>query len=316
MTFIGIDSVLFAAPDMNEARRFFSDWGLGKSKTTATRTVFETEIGSQVVLMRPEARDLPPPAAPGMNFREVIWGVSSKAHLTRIARELSPDHELRVDKDGTIHTTDPAGIGIGFRVWKHRRALKPSRAGVNTPGNRERIDEVSRFYERARPMRMGHIVFVVPDIKTSEKFYRERLGFHMSDRYAGGAGVFLRYAEESDHHNMFFIGRPGAKVELNHIAFEVRDIHEVFGGGMHFDRCGWEVEVGPGRHPISSAYFWYFKNPCGGAVEYFCDSDYVTKDWKPHSYRINRFSEWHVADGVGVAKDGKEHERPAMAASK
>ena len=84
---------------------------------------------------------------------------------------------------------------------------------------------------------------------------------------------------------------------------------------MHFDKCGWQIEVGPGRHPISSAYFWYFKNPCGGAVEYFCDSDYVTADWKPHAYRINRFSEWHVAEGVRVADDDKEKKRPAMAAT-
>ncbi len=313
MSFIGIDTVVFAAPDMKTSKRFFSDWGLKKIKDTKSGAVFATEIGSQIVLRPEGAKDLPAPATPGMCFREVIWGVSSKKHLDQIARELGRDHDLRIDKEGTIHTTDPSGLGIGFRVWNHKRSLKPSRAGVNTPGNRERINEVSTFYDRASPLRMGHIVFIVPDLKATEKFYTKRLGFFLSDRYAGGAGVFLRYAAESDHHNMFFINRPDGAPEFHHIAFEVRDIHEVFGGGMHFDKCGWDIEVGPGRHPISSAYFWYFKSPCGGAVEYFCDSDYVTEDWKPHAYRINRFSEWHVVDGVGVANDGKK--RPSMAAN-
>jgi catechol 2,3-dioxygenase-like lactoylglutathione lyase family enzyme len=200
-------------------------------------------------------------------------------------------------------------------VWKHKRDLKPSRAAINTPGDRQRIDSASRFYPRAHPRRIGHIVFFTPDMKASEDFYRKRLGFALSDRYAGGAGVFLRYAAESDHHNLFFINRPAGKPELQHVAFELRDIHEMFGGGMYFDRCGWQVEVGPGRHPISSAYFWYFRNPCGGAVEYFCDSDYVTADWKPHAYRINRFSEWHMAEGIRIADDGKKKQRPAMAAT-
>ena len=160
---------------------------------------------------------------------------------------------------------------------------------------------------------MGHVAFLVPDIKAAETFYSKRLGFPVSDRYAGGSGVFLRYAKQSDHHNLFFIHSKQGKAGFHHVAFEVQDIHEVFGGGLAFDRKGWPTEVGPGRHPISSAYFWYFKNPCGGAVEYFSDTDFVTEAWRPTAYRVNRFSEWHVVDGVGQADDG--HVRPSMAAS-
>ena len=55
----------------------------------------------------------------------------------------------------------------------------------------------------------------------------------------------------------------------------------------------------PGRHPVSSAYFWYFKNPLGGSIEYFADPDWVTEQgWKPHNYTVNRFSEWHLPDGL------------------
>jgi catechol-2,3-dioxygenase len=100
---------------------------------------------------------------------------------------------------------------------------------------------------------------------------------------------------------------------LHHIAFEVNDVHEMLGGGLAFSKKGWATEVGPGRHPISSAYFWYFKNPLGGAIEYFCDSDYVNADWKPRQYRINRFSEWHLADGIVQRDDGKI--RPSLAAA-
>jgi catechol 2,3-dioxygenase-like lactoylglutathione lyase family enzyme len=314
MTFVGIDTVVYATDDMKLARRFFTDWGLKKTKATPTKTVFETEIGSEVVLYPSNSKHLPPPAAPGLGYRETIWGVSSAKHLKQIADELSRDQELKFDDDGTIHAVDPNGFATGFRVWKHRHSLKFEPTEYNSPAGRPRVNKVGAFHQRGRPLRMGHVAFLVPDIKAAETFYSKRLGFPVSDRYAGGSGVFLRYAKESDHHNLFFIHSKQGKSAFHHVAFEVSDIHEVFGGGLAFDRKGWPTEVGPGRHPISSAYFWYFKNPCGGAIEYFSDPDYVTEAWKPTAYRVNRFSEWHVVDGVGPADDGRV--RPSMAASR
>ncbi|MET5116780.1 glyoxalase, partial [Burkholderia pseudomallei] len=74
---------------------------------------------------------------------------------------------------------------------------------------------------------------------------------------------------------------PTAKRGLNHVAFTVRDIHEGFGGGMHVSRCGWRTQLGPGRHPGSSAYFWYFRNPAGGLSEDYADEDMLTPAGQP-----------------------------------
>ena len=312
MTIMGIDTVVYSAPNMEKAGKFFGDWGLRRVKGGKTGMVFETAVGSQIVVKPASAKDLPARPAKGVNFREVIWGVSSKAHLNQIAKELSKDQEITVDKDGTIHARDPNNLGIGFRLWKRKNGVKAPRAPVNAMGAHERVDTPSVFYERAHPLRMGHIVFVVPDLKAAEKFYTKRLGFIVSDRYAGGSAVFLRYKPRSDHHNLFFIrARDGKTTDIHHVAFEVRDIHEVFAGGLYFAKRGWPTEVGPGRHPISSAYFWYFKNPCGGAVEYFTDSDQVTEKWKPTAYRVNKFSEWHLVDGIGDPSRG-----PSLAADR
>jgi catechol-2,3-dioxygenase len=176
------------------------------------------------------------------------------------------------------------------------------------------VDRISTQYEGAQPWQMGHIVFFVPDTGEAERFYRQRLGFHLSDRYVGGAGVFLRWAQRSEHHNMFLLKSPTGKSALHHLAFEVRDQHEVFGGGLAFAKSGWSTQVGPGRHPISSAYFWYFQNPLGGGIEYFCDPDFVTEKWKPHQYRVNRFSEWHLPKGIVQIDDDKM--RPSLATAK
>lgn len=313
--FIGIDAAIFGAPDLAVPRKLFSDFDLKKVKDTKSGLVFATEIGSEIVIRPTGATDLAPKLNPGSEFREVIWGVASERDVARIATELSRDREVRQDRDGTIHAVDDGGVNIGVRVWRHGK--EPKRAAalpLNAPGARGRIDAPSPMYERARPFRIGHIVFAVPDVRAAERFYTERLGFSLSDRYAGGAATFLRYAPRADHHNLFMMRLPSRITDLNHLAFEVHDIHEVFGGGMHFSKLGWKTAVGPGRHPISSAYFWYFTNPLGGMLEYFSNPDYVTEAWKPTNFRVNRFSEWHLADGLPVARD--EMVRPSLKAAK
>jgi hypothetical protein len=124
------------------------------------------------------------------------------------------------------------------------------------------------------------------------------LGFKLTDRYPG-AGHFYRAPGSTDHHNLFLLRR-GDALGFHHVAFDVRDIHEVFGGGFHMTRRGWETHLGPGRHPISSAYFWYFRNPCGGAAEYDFDTDVVTDAWVPRDFEPGpeAFAEWALEDGV------------------
>ena len=313
MQFVGIESVVFGTSDLPAAGKFFADWGLERVKNGRTEKIFATEIGSRIVVRAEGARGLAPPLSPAGGFREVVWGVKGKRDLARIARELGSDRELKIDRDGTIHTRDPNGIGIGFRVWPHRKRLSVKAAAFNTGAERPRIDTPAPLYdEGASPLGIGHVVFLAADIEAGEKFYRDRLGFRLSDRYSGNRAVFLRCSAENEHHNLFFLNTNGAKTELQHVAFPVRDIHEVFGGGVRMKQLGYRTDVGPGRHPVSSAYFWYFESPLGGAVEYYADSDYATEAWKPRIFEGLRFSQWHVQDGVGPAAGGRvREERPA-----
>lgn len=309
MDYTGIASVTFAATDLAEARRFLADWGLARARAGRGELRCETRSGSTVIVR---------PAATGEvgGFREVVYGVATAAQRDAIAAELARDREVTRGADGTVHSVDDCGFRIGFRVWKPRRAKTRAPATRwNAPAVRGRIDRVAPFVEDGvRPGQIGHIVFAVNDVPRAEAFYRDRLGFWLSDRYVGGAGVFLRWARRSEHHNVFFLKSRSGREELHHLAFEVDSVHEVFGGGLAFSRAGWKTQIGPGRHPISSAYFWYFANPMGGAFEYFCDPDYVTERWKPRNFRVNRFSEWHLPAGLPTAPDG--HQRPSLATAK
>jgi len=66
--------------------------------------------------------------------------------------------------------------------------------------------------------------------------------------------------------------------------------------------------LGPGRHPISSAYFWYFENPCGGLIEYNADEDHLTAAWLPRDFEPGPtvFAEWAIDGGL----DGHTRRQP------
>jgi catechol-2,3-dioxygenase len=216
-----------------------------------------------------------------------------------------------VEEGGRVGCTDPNGLAVRFQVTR-KRAVELASAGFNTWSRKERVNQASPAYERATPVEVGHVVFFVKDVAACERFYVEHFGFIASDRYPG-RGAFLRCAADGGHHDLFMLQRPDAKPGLNHVAFTVRDIHEVFGGGMHISRCGWQTQLGPGRHPISSAYFWYFQNPAGGLIEYYADEDQLTADWQPREFEPGPtvFAEWAIDGGIdGNTRRQKSAEAP------
>ena len=298
MTIVGIESVTFGVEDMALARRFLDDWGLKRLSSRTTRLVYEAVNGDTVIVRPVDAPRLAPAIEPGNTVRALVWGVSAKRDLVRIARALGDVGKVRTGADGTVWSTDPNGLAIGFRMSRRRKTMM-KRARVNSPGAVERLGRRSAFYDRARPVQLAHAVFWCQDVDAMEDFYTSRLGFVVSDRYPG-SGVFLRCSGYGDHHNLLFQMRPGGRPGIDHVAFGVRDHHEVFGGGLFLSRRGWETEVGPGRHPLASSYFWYFKNPCGGAIEYSADWDRLTPDWVPVSRQRNPkyFAEWALPKGI------------------
>jgi len=301
MSILGIDRITYGVTDLAACRRFFLDWGLKLVRETDATLDFETMNGCEVQVRRADDPSLPAAIEPGPTLREVIWGVEGPADLERLRSALGREAAWSAS-DETLRATDPNGLGIGFRATR-KRAVDVAGVPINAWGVPGRgVNRRSTIYERAEPIEVGHVVFFTDRLAEVERFYVERLGFCVSDRYPE-RGVFLRCAAEGGHHDMFLLQPPVAKRGLNHVAFTVRDIHEVFGGGMHISRCGWETEIGPGRHPISSAYFWYVKNPAGALAEYYTDEDQLDARWEPREFQQapEVFAEWAVLGGI----DGK-----------
>lgn len=280
--FEGIDSITYGVEDLAACRKFFLDWGLKLVAERADGLDFECLNGCEVRVRRSDDAALPPAAEPGSTLRQVIWGVKSESDLAAL-------------KD--VPKIDPNGVGLGFRVTR-KRPVAVQGTPSNVWGHTARVDAPSPVYDKAEPVEVGHVVFFTDKLAEMTTFY-EKLGFHVSDRYPG-RGVFLRCAARGGHHDLFLLQLPDGKRGLNHVAFTVRDLHEVIGGGLQVSRCGWETQLGPGRHPISSALFWYFKCPAGALVEYFADEDVLTENWKPRDFQPSptMFAEWAIAGGI------------------
>ena len=297
MKILGLESVTFGVDDVATARRFWNDFGLSEVANGADNAVFETREKATIVVRAIDDPDLVPAPVEGNTAREFTWGLETQAEVDAIADELARDHQITRSGDGAIPAVDPVGYGIAFRVSR-RVAVEPEPPEINPPGAVTRVNKRARVYDKAAPLHLSHMVILVPNIEETKDFYVDRLGFKLTDSYPG-RGYFLRAGASNEHHNLFLL-KAGENKGFNHIAFELGSIHELFGGGTHMMDKGWETHLGPGRHPISSCYFWYFKNPCGGAAEYDFDSDFITDDWNPKDWESvpGSFAEWTLAEGI------------------
>lgn len=315
MSITGIDRVTFGVEDVAACRGFFLDFGLKLVAETPAALDFETLNGCEVRIRHKDDPSLPPAIEPGATAREVIWSAQGAADMEALRSSMQKAPGFR-EADGALLCVDPNGLTVGVRVTRKRK-VDVTGAPANTWDKAARVDQASPTYDRAEPIEVGHVVFFTDKLAEVTRFY-EDIGFCMSDRYPG-RGHFLRTSERGGHHDMLLLQTPDSKPGLNHVAFAVRDIHEVFGGGMHMSRCGHETQLGPGKHPISSAFFWYFKSPAGALVEYYADEDVLTENWKPRDFTPGPdvFAEWAIAGGIdgvtrrqkqpgaGAARDGK-----------
>lgn len=281
MTITRVESLTYGVEDMGAAMRFFEDWGLEKLDGGAAGATFRTRE-NQIVRLRP-ADDPSLPAAPdrGATLREAVWGVDTADALQAIAGELGRDREVGADPDGTLHSRDDSGFAVAFGLADAVAAPVDAPA-VNVNRSVNRVNRRVVADRRARPIRIGHIVYLVPEEgrEAAVAFYRDRLGFRLSDRIER-LGAFLRCEGAWDHHSLFLMWVRKTVTAFDHAAFELPDFDDVFVGGLHMKAQGWQSHDGPGRQATGSHVYWHFECPAGGTTEYFTDMDRFDETWEP-----------------------------------
>jgi catechol 2,3-dioxygenase-like lactoylglutathione lyase family enzyme len=280
----GIEGITYGVNDVATSRTFFETFGLEVVESLPSGVTLQTPEGAALRFIAAGDASLAQlaPMEPGSTVRELVWSVASPAHLDALATELSRDRAASIDASGTLHSVDAMGLPLAFRVSSIVR--KPYLANAtHTQGTR-----APRF-ERARPVHLGHVVFFTGNFDESVAFYRDRLGFTLSDTLlmqGNVFGAFLRAPGAINHHNIFFIksSAPG----INHVSFRVDDIGEMLSGRIFMETNGFSCAWGLGRHAPSSAMFNYFPTPAGGFAEYHFDEDVILDPsaWEPKGWDV------------------------------
>ena len=127
--------------------------------------------------------------------------------------------------------------------------------------------------------KIGHVVLNVSDLERSVAFYTGLLGFAVSDVYPEtmmpGGMVFMRCG--TDHHGVALVGSlPGesASRELNHLAFEVATLDEVFRARAWLRKHGVPI-VFEGRRRAGCQIAVEFQDPDGNNLEVYWGIDQV-----------------------------------------
>jgi catechol 2,3-dioxygenase-like lactoylglutathione lyase family enzyme len=284
---IGLNAAVLGVEDLDASRKFVGDFGLSVVDTGSDGLNAEALDGTHLVIRDARDAGLPPSVAAPPNLRETIWAVKDKGVIEAIGAELSKDRQVKLGADGLLRTYDDSGYPIAFQL-SCRRQYAAEPILINVPGfpPQRAINQVACDPKATiKPRSFSHIVYFVPDLEKAERFYVERLGFAVTDRFTG-CGSFLRPAGTAEHHTLFLMKVPHATIGLNHIAFHVGSGHEVMMAGMQFERKGWKPFWGPGRHIFGSNYFWYFNSPFGGAMEFDADMDMHDDSWIPRETQM------------------------------
>jgi 2,3-dihydroxy-p-cumate/2,3-dihydroxybenzoate 3,4-dioxygenase len=135
-----------------------------------------------------------------------------------------------------------------------------------------RIELVSQQETVARPVtfsraagitEFGHLCLDAPDVHEAYRFWSTRFNARVSD-WIGDAACLMRI--DPVHHKLavFRGDEPG----LCHMNFQVATIDDLFRNWHFLSNHNVEIEMGPGRHPQSTAIFLYFLGPEGFTYEY------------------------------------------------
>jgi catechol 2,3-dioxygenase len=141
--------------------------------------------------------------------------------------------------------------------------------------------------------KIGHVVLNVSDLERAVAFYTRVLGMRVSDRYPDemvpGGMVFLRC--NADHHGVALVGgAPAAdRSTLNHFAFEVATLQEVFRARAWLRTQGVPIQF-EGRRRAGCQIAIEFQDPDGNNLEIYWNIDQVGPDG-----RVRPPSEWKQA---------------------
>lgn len=275
-----LDAFVFTVPDLAEAERFYSAFGL-RTESAGGRLALYTDGHPHCWGVLHEQRGSP------KKLQYLSFGCFENDFAAIAARardagfEAVEPHPLG-DGQG-LWLRHPEGFSVQVRVAPQSSPVQKSLPrrepavpdGAGAAPNRAKVRQV-------RPRRLSHALLFSGDVAASVDFFERALGLRVTDR-SGDVIVFMHGVHGSDHHLIAMAKSDGPG--LHHVSWDVGSIDDVGQGMEQMLNAGHDKGWGVGRHVLGSNYFYYARDPWGSYSEYSFDIDYV-----PHGFA------WPTAD--------------------
>ncbi|MFT3720685.1 VOC family protein [Pseudorhodoferax sp.] len=262
-----VDEFVFSVPDLAEARRFYTHFGLDVREEAGALALYTHGHPHRW------ARILAGPS------KRLLW-LSLGIHAEDAPRFAQRAAALGVpaaapppgaDGDG-LWLRGADGLPVQLRVAGKCSPSQPApREWPPAPGHGGRAPSRSQA-PATRPLYLSHILLFSADVDAARAFYEGVLGLQLSDR-SGSDIAFLHSPHGSDHH-LIALARSGGP-GLHHSSWCVPSLDAVGIGAQQMAQAGYTRGWGLGRHVLGSNYFRYVRDPWGSYAEYSYDIDYV-----------------------------------------
>lgn len=270
--------VAMAVPDLESAVAFYArTWGLALAERDGDVAYLAAEGSPERYVYRLRR------SGDGSRRLDCIgFGSSDADSVDELATRLGSAGIELVSEPSRLET--PGG-GYGFRFFDpDGRVVEVScEVASRTPREVEPREAI--------PVGLSHVVVNSPQREVLERFYRDQLGFQLSDWLGDGFMSFWRC--NAAHHSLAIVAMPFASV--NHVAFEVASIDDMLRGAgrvLRDERV--RVMWGPGRHSAGDNTFFYFFDPFGSVSEYTSELLRVSDGWEARAH--DEPDVWGVVD--------------------
>lgn len=255
----------FETPDIERQIDYYTNiFGLTLTDREKNRAFLSTRLGHQAVVL--EQGDQP-------ICKKLAFEADPANDLAAMTKALAANNITAERKSGltpavsdVLSFVDPKGTEIEVFTSSTVAPVDLAPSGISV-------------------LKLGHLAFNVTDIQKNVAFYRDVLGFRVSD-WRADFFVFMRCGP--DHHTVNFATH-GPHQKMHHIAFEVKDWAEIQRACDFLGRHNYHLVWGPGRHIIGHNVFIYHRNPDGQIMELYCELDQM----KDESFGYFEPRPWH-----------------------
>lgn len=277
---------VFGCPDLGEAIRFLTDFGLAVSAEQPGCVYFRGTAERPYLLVMKKTEK------PGLIAAG--YEVDSEENLRAIARRLGVAVTPISDNQwgglrAVTSDCDGNGIELVYGVQRVKPLPMPREAVVfNSNGEVHRKGRLPIFEDAPTPVvRLCHVVHDSPDVRRFIDWYVKNLGAYPSDILMAPpdsqhpAAAFLRFpcgSDWVDHHNVAVFA--GKAVGVQHVCFESLDLDSIFMAHRYLKDKGHHQSWGPVRHMVGGAISDYWLTPWGLRVEHVIDGDVVNDEFE------------------------------------